>query len=174
MSMSHSLRPSDASLKQRLFGQSRWIPWLFVGLFGVVLAVNGIMVAIALDSWTGLVEHNYYRRGLQYNEALAAQRAQDALGWQVEVGEHNEAPGELVLRLSLADREGRAIAAERVVATLERPSQIALDRAVVFHAQRRGRYSAAVTELPPGVWDLRLVVHKGADSYEAVKRLMVQ
>ena len=174
MSMSHSPGPAAASLKQRLFGQSRWIPWLFVGLFGVVLAVNGIMVAIALDSWTGLVEHNYYRRGLQYNEALAAQRAQDALGWQVEVGERNEAPGELELQLALADRDGREIAAERIVATLERPSQIALDRTVEFRAQRRGRYSATVTALPPGVWDLRLVVHKGGDSYEAVKRLMVE
>lgn len=165
---------SLASLRRRLFGESRWIPWSFAGLFGVVLLANGIMVGVAFDSWTGLVEHNYYRRGLAYNEALAAARAQDELGWQVAVSPRNEEPGSLALLLSLADADSRAMTADRVVATLERPTSEALDREVAFEPLQRGRYAAIVEALEPGVWDLRLVLHRGRDSYETVQRLTVK
>ncbi|MEX2630133.1 MAG: FixH family protein [Tistlia sp.] len=162
------------SLRRRLFDNGRWIPWTFVGMFGVVLLVNGIMVAVALDSWTGLVEHNYFRRGMEYNKALAAAEAQEQLGWQVEVAGASERPGALDLRLAVADREGRAFAADRVVATLERPTLAALDREVAFEAVQRGRYAATLETLPPGPWDLRLVVHRGPDSHESVQRLVVK
>lgn len=162
------------SLRHRLLGESRWIPWSFVGLFGVVLLANGIMVGVAFDSWTGLVEHNYYRRGLAYNEALAAARAQDELGWQVEVSPQNEHAGALVLLLSLADADSRAMAADRIVARLERPTSAAFDRELAFAELQRGRYAASVEDLEPGVWDLRLVLHKGRDSHETVQRLTVK
>lgn len=166
-----SLTPSPL---QRLFGQGRWIPWTFVGLFGVVLLANGIMVAVAFDSWTGLVERDHYRKGLSYNDRLAAAEAQGALGWQVEVAPENGKAGELTLVLSLADREGRAFAADSVTAGLERPSVAALDRAVAFQELKRGRYAATLESLPAGVWDLRLVLHKAADRYETVQRIMVR
>ncbi|SMF40432.1 Nitrogen fixation protein FixH [Tistlia consotensis] len=163
-----------ALLRHRLFGESRWIPWIFVGGFGVVFAVNGIMVSTALDSWTGIVEHDYYLRGLKYNEALEDARAQAKLGWQVGVAQDNPQPGSLRLQVSLADRDGHPIAADRVVAKLERPTQTALDRAVGFSADQRGRWSAEVAALPPGQWHLRIVLHKGEHSFETVKRLMVK
>jgi uncharacterized protein YqcC (DUF446 family) len=61
-----------------------WIPWVFVIAMAIVIAVNAVMVSFALGSWNGLVVDRSYERGLQYNQILAAQRQQDALGWQVQ------------------------------------------------------------------------------------------
>src|SRR5690606_32902882 len=100
-----------AFLRKNLFGEGRWIPWTFVGLFGIVLLANGIMVAVAFGSWTGLVERDHFRKGLRYNDRLAAAEAQAALGWRVEVKQENSRPGELALSLVLAGPEGRALCA---------------------------------------------------------------
>jgi nitrogen fixation protein FixH len=52
--------------------RGRWIPWLFVGGFLLVCAVNGVMIWVALSSWTGLAANQPYDRGLAYNRNLAA------------------------------------------------------------------------------------------------------
>ena len=54
----------------------------FAAFFGVVFAVNGIMVFMALSSWSGLSTDHPYERGLRYNKTLEAMAQRDALGWQ--------------------------------------------------------------------------------------------
>ncbi len=48
----------------------RYIPWLFVAFFAVVLAANGALIAIALGSFTGLTTEHAYDKGLAYNRTL--------------------------------------------------------------------------------------------------------
>ena len=43
-------RPIDAETARR----GRWIPWLFVAFFAVVFTANGLLIAFALESYTGL------------------------------------------------------------------------------------------------------------------------
>lgn len=161
-------------LRKNLFGEGRWIPWTFVGLFGIVLLANGIMVAVAFGSWTGLVERDHFRKGLHYNDRLAAAEAQAELGWRVEVKQENSRAGELTLFLALADPQGRALCADSVVADLERPSAVALDRTVAFSEVQHCRYAATMEAVPAGVWDLRLVLHKGPDRHETLERIIVR
>ncbi|MEQ8699381.1 MAG: FixH family protein, partial [Bauldia litoralis] len=82
----------------------RWIPWTFVGMFGVILAVNGIMVAVAFDTWSGLSTTEPYRRGLAYNSQLAEIERQQKLGWQVSLGFAPGGPGAGELRLRAVDK----------------------------------------------------------------------
>ncbi|WP_193771489.1 FixH family protein, partial [Candidatus Magnetaquicoccus inordinatus] len=62
-------------------------PWLtaIVLFFLVVFAVNALMIRLSLQSWTGEVTDEPYRKGLAFNQTLSAQQAQDALGWQVKL-----------------------------------------------------------------------------------------
>ena len=53
-------------------GDDRWIPWLFVGLFALVLVVNGSMIFVAFSTFPGLETTNAYQRGLAYNRQLDA------------------------------------------------------------------------------------------------------
>ena len=63
--------------------RSLWIPWAYVGMFGVIILVNLTMALFALDSWTGLSANDPYKRGLVHNRTQEAIRNQDKLGWQV-------------------------------------------------------------------------------------------
>ena len=71
-----------------------------LAFFGVIFAVNGVMTYIALDSFSGLATEDAYRKGLRYNEQIAAADAQAAKGWRVDV-DYRERSG----RISLTVRD---------------------------------------------------------------------
>lgn len=143
-----------------------WIPFIFVGFFLTVLTANGIMVFLAMDTWTGLHTEDHYRKGLSYNDALAGVRAQQARGWQVSVA-FAAAPGRHAdIDVILHDADGEALTGAEVQATLIRPTHAGADLAVPLAEGRDGHYRAAV-ELPlPGVWDLRVFARHPAGDYQ--------
>ena len=60
----------------------RWVPWAFVGFFGVVLLANSAMLWVAFSTWTGLAADRAYDRGIHYNEdARLAALVQDVVFW---------------------------------------------------------------------------------------------
>ena len=82
----------------------RWIPWAFVGGFGVVIAANVALILFSLGSWTGLETTDAYRKGLAYNDVLAAAEAQAARGW-----DHAIDYGDGRLDVRLTDADGREL-----------------------------------------------------------------
>lgn len=61
-----------------------WYPYIFVAGFAVVVTANLIMMYFATSSFTGLETKSAYERGNAYNAQIAAQEAQDRLGWTVD------------------------------------------------------------------------------------------
>jgi len=49
-----------------------WYPWTFVGGMLLVIVVNGVMISYALGTFPGLSTEDAYRRGLAYNQTIAA------------------------------------------------------------------------------------------------------
>ena len=87
--------------------RGRWIPWLFVGLFLLVFAVNGVMIWYALSSWTGLAANEAYDQGLTYNRNLAAAARQAQLGWRPQLTVRTAGDGAESRHVHrLADRPG--------------------------------------------------------------------
>jgi nitrogen fixation protein FixH len=152
----------------------RWIPWLFVAFFGVVLAANGIMLAIALQSWNGLATEHAYQKGLAYNATLEAAARWAALGWRAELTFRQTGPraGELVL--SLEDRAGRPISGAETQGWLVRPTHQGFDQEVVLQARGDGRYRAAVALPLAGQWEARLAVPAGGERHELTRRILVR
>ena len=72
--MTAQARPVSINGKHVLLG--------FAACFGVVFAVNGFFVYQALSTSPGEQSGASYEAGLHYNGTLAAERAQDALGWR--------------------------------------------------------------------------------------------
>ena len=77
----------------RRFGPDGWIPMIFVGGFLVIAAVNGVMIWLAVDTFTGIATERHYEKGLAYNQALAAAEVQAALGWTAETAFEGSGPG---------------------------------------------------------------------------------
>ena len=55
----------------------------FVGFFGVVFAVNAVMVKAATSTFGGVETSSSYKAGLMFEQDVARAEQQDALHWQV-------------------------------------------------------------------------------------------
>jgi len=151
----------------------RFIPWLFVLGFLIVFAVNAVMVTIALGSFSGLVTDRAYDRGRTYNRTLAARAAQDALGWHVRLGVAPAEPGIVRLVVEAADRDGAPLSGADVSVTLVRPVERGHDRTASLAERGAGRYGATLPIDLAGQWEARIAVARGADRYQAARRVVV-
>jgi nitrogen fixation protein FixH len=151
-----------------------WIPMLFIAGFLVVIGVNGVLIFFAEDTFSGLETESAYERGLSYNKALAAQAAQDQLGWQYQAAISDETGGQRTLRVRMTDRDGRPLPDLTLEAHLIRPSNDGMDMMVRPLAAGDGSYVAAFTLPAPGQWDLRLVARRGEVAWQNSERLFVK
>jgi nitrogen fixation protein FixH len=155
-----------------------WYPYIFVALFMVVLMVNLTMAFFASSTFSGLATEHPYEKGLAYNQNLAMAKAQDAMGWTVELKvEPVEAGGGAAHRTRLAigylDRDGKPVEGLDVRAQLIRPTAKGYDRQISLPAGPAGTYGAIV-ELPlQGVWDFEAVAVGKDATYQFARRIVV-
>ena len=162
------------SVLDRLREGGRWIPWTFLAGFLVVLAANATLVIVALSSWTGLTTERAYAQGVNYNQTLAAARAQEALGWQAELSVEAEDPRRAEIRFSLTDRDGWPVKVELVRARFVRPTQSGQDVEIMLET-RGGTDYRGEAELPlPGLWDLQVLAIKGEARFQTTERLVLK
>lgn len=121
--------------------------------FGVIFAVNGVFLYAALDTHTGLVSKQPYRRGLDYNDRIAADERQKIRGWthrvQLDLAKTK-------LRLDLADKHGRPVSGLRIKGFVGRPSTVQHDLPVHLAETEPGTYTANLTRLSGGNWLVQL------------------
>lgn len=141
---------------------------VMVAFFGVIISVNLLMATFANTSWTGLVVQNTYVASQQFNERVAASRAQAALGWKTTL---SITGGEI--RYSLNDASGTPVRAESVVAAFRRPAYEAEDWQVTLTGKTGGNF-AALAAVRDGIWIVNTDA-KMADgtSYKESRRIVV-
>lgn len=148
------------------------IPWMIAAFFGVVVLANAAMVYIAVASFTGLEVEGPYRRGLDYNRVLEAQRAQQALGWTVTVTFEPTGARRGRIVADARDAAGGPLVGAAVVAHLIRPTQEGYDIDVPLAVGRDGAHAAEV-ELPlPGLWEIQTQIVHTSGVYRAAKRIV--
>ncbi|MEM7021899.1 MAG: FixH family protein [Pseudomonadota bacterium] len=162
------------SFLRSAFGNHRWIPWLFAGLFMIVLAVNGSMIFVAFTTFPGLETTNAYQRGLAYNQQIAAVDEQEALGWTVGFDVTQEEGRRVALRLDLEDRFGNFVRNAVVQGRFMRPTHEGVDRTVTLDYQTGGRYEARVDLPLDGQWDLHLAVDAAGQTYLISERVFLR
>ena len=129
---------------------------MLLGLFGLVVAVNGVFIYFAVTSFSGLETENAYVKGLAYNETLRAADAQRALGWTVELS-HRPVDGGLEdVAVSFRDEGGNPVENLAVDAVLRRPVDDGFDRNIALEPLGAGRYGAAFALPLRGQWDVHL------------------
>jgi len=154
-----------------------WYPWLFVAAFGVVIFVNGTMAYIAVDSWTGLETEKPFQHAQAFNTELAQKSAQVKLGWsanaEFEPSRSGDSTRAGVVRLSITDREGRAVSGLSVETLAVRPIQEGYDQTLILAEREPGTY-VAPTQLPlPGQWELRFTATRADDVFKMRHRIQV-
>lgn len=153
---------------------SKLIPWMFVGGFAIVIAVNGALIYFANSSFSGLETDHAYEIGLHYNQSLEAAAAQEKLGWRGEISLSEPSDGQRALSVLFADKLERPIDGLKVEAHLLRPSNAGMDVNLVLDGKGNGRYVSDVTLPAPGNWDVRIVAHDNEHSWQKSERLFAK
>ncbi|MEM8951904.1 MAG: FixH family protein [Pseudomonadota bacterium] len=151
----------------------RWIPWVFVGLFGIVLIANGTMITVAISTFTGMETTSPYKKGLSYNKRLDAAAAQEKLGWTASLDAEAGEDEMMIVTFALEDRDGMPVAAADITATIDRPLQDGLDQTVIFEETASGRYTATVDLPLKGQWEVALSAEARGSRYQLTERIQV-
>ena len=147
----------------------RFYPWALVLAFAVVFAVNGGMVWAALSTFPGVATQDVFDHSNSYDKVLAVAAAEAALGWKVQAAAESGHPV-----LTLTDRDGQTLTGAHVAGKALRP--VGPDRAttLAFRETAPGRYVADAALAGEGQWELRVAVHRGADTLHATRRVVVR
>lgn len=152
-----------------------WYPWIFVGGMLLVVVVNGVLVYFALGSWTGLETDDHYRKGLAYNEDLAAAAAQEKLGWRTAVTV-TPAGGdrEFDVAVAFTDAASAPLDGLTVHVAATRPTSEGHDASAALSAAGGGAYTGRVRLALPGLWDVRVIATGAGGSFQSVERIQVK
>lgn len=151
------------------------IIWFFVIFFSTFIIVDIAYIVVAERTWRGLVTEDGYKKGLEYNKVLEADKEQKQLGWDVQIAYQNKGVGIGNLMVKLLDKNHQAIPDADVVANIRRPVQSGSDFVLPlkFNSQTV-TYQSLVKFSFSGQWDIEVIVKRGDDIYQDVKRLVVR
>jgi nitrogen fixation protein FixH len=154
--------------------KSLWIPWLFVGGFGIMLLANISLVLFAMDTWTGLTNAHPYQTGLAHNRTLERRAEQEHLGWRVAGAFRPDEGRRGRLVAEVTGAQGAPLEGARVEARIIRPFRRGLGFSLEMRDVGNGRFEAPVTFPADGIWDVEYRVVRGSDELVAHQRLQVR
>ena len=149
----------------------RHVLFALIGFFGVIIAVNMVMVVLALESWTGLSDQQSYRKGLAYNETLARAEAQAALGWRSTVSVAAAADGTHRVGLALVDAAGAPLVGQEVSLRLIRPVGEYPPVETALAEDGAGLYAAEVRLPMAGNWQAEFRVRRDDGDFIVRERI---
>lgn len=119
---------------------------IFVGAFGVIIAVNLTLAWNAVATFPGLEVKNSYVASQSFDDRRAAQ---ESLGWDVAA----RATGGLVI-LTINDRNGNPVRVSEIDAVVGRATHVQDDITPEFSFD--GVSYVARAALEPGNWNIRM------------------
>jgi nitrogen fixation protein FixH len=131
----------------------------FLAFFAAVFVMNGALIYAAVRTNSGLVANEPYRKGLHYNERIAAEERQAQLGWAHTL----EVKREGGVALVLTDGARRPVTGLKVDMMLGRPATNREDMRIALRESAPGRYEARTTPLAAGSWLVALDARTGTE-----------
>ncbi|OJX77470.1 FixH family protein [Magnetospirillum sp. 64-120] len=154
-----------------------WYPYIFVGAFGVVLAVNGALAYFATSTFTGISTTDAYEKGRLYNQNLALAKAQAEMGWTVDTKieplRSADQP-KADIHITYRDRNGQPVDNLTVRAAMVRPTAAGYDHEVALPSLGGGVYGGTIALPLAGVWDMDVAaVGDGGVAYQHAQRFVI-
>jgi nitrogen fixation protein FixH len=136
----------------------------FILAFGVIIAVNAILIVLSIRSFTGETQPRSYATGLDFNRTLEDVHNQRDRGWQVLSQLESPASGRAIVSVIFRDAQSLPLEGLSIVAFFKRPTNEGNDFNAPLEPQGDGRYAAHVDMPLSGKWNLRLVATHGDES----------
>jgi nitrogen fixation protein FixH len=158
-------------------GPRPWTGWTvfitLLGFFGVIFAVNGVMIHEAVSTMSGVDTDSAYQAGRMFEHDVALAKAQDARQWHVDATVTPTRSGAL-LHVTARDAAGLALHDIDASAVFERPTDRRLDRAVDVAPDGPGQFHGDVS-IEPGQWDLVIVLSRhGGELFRSKNRILLK
>jgi nitrogen fixation protein FixH len=133
----------------------------FLTFFGIIFAMNFVMVRVAISTFSGVETESSYKAGLSFKNDVAAAHAQDALHWDVEAKVQRDGASKIVL----VARDAQQTPLQGLMAdvNLAHPTDKRRDIPVQFIETTHGRFES-VTMLPTGQWDLAIGLKRDGET----------
>jgi nitrogen fixation protein FixH len=127
-----------------------------LAFFGIVIGVNGVMIALAVSTMPGLENEKPYQAGVAYNAEIGAARAQAGRHWTVASHVSRDAQGHATARVTARDPDGIPMAGLAVTVRLLRPANQHGDRTIALGERGPGTYEGEATGVAAGAWDVEI------------------
>jgi nitrogen fixation protein FixH len=134
----------------------RMVLIMLVGFFGVVFAVNFLMMKLAIDTLPGTEVDSAYSASLAYENEIAAARDQNARNWKVDAHIQRGADGGATVQVEARDKSGAPMSGLKFQGRFERPTDRRADQPVGLSEVGIGIYRGSAPLIAPGQWDLVL------------------
>jgi nitrogen fixation protein FixH len=171
--MSHTVNDSaNAAIADRPPRHLFW-PILLTSLISIHIVSVVVMVIVATHDSSFAIEPDWYQKGLHYEQTAQQQRENNRLGWsvQIEIGEPLSGTNRRNVSCTVLDRAGKPVehAAVDLVAFAHLRASNRASSVLLPHGG--GEYRGVLAFEDPGVWEFRLVITRGAETFtHIVKR----
>jgi nitrogen fixation protein FixH len=135
--------------------------WL-LAFFGVVFAINAVLVHAAISTFGGVETLSSYKAGLQFEQEANLAQRQDARHWQVGGTLTRDRTGLTVLDVTARDAQGAPLRGLTADARLAHPADDRLDHAIEIGAVGDGVFYGA-TAAQAGQWELIIDLYRGKE-----------
>jgi len=147
----------------------RYFPHAMIAALGLMVAVDGGLGYIAINSFPGKAATDVFDHSNSYDEVLAVAEREAKLGWTMKPAVQDATPV-----LDLTDRDGVPLQGAKITAVAERPLGAPFTTTLKFDEGPAGHYVSDSKLVLPGQWDLKLEVLASKDGLHATRRVLVK
>lgn len=134
----------------------RFVLICLIVFFGLIIAMNVVMMKLAIETLPGTEVDSPYAASLAYGNEIEAARAQATRGWAVVAHVARDEGGGASVRVEAKDRDRKPLTDVVFSGRLERPADRRSDQVVELAAIGGGVYRGRVAQLAAGQWSLVL------------------
>ena len=134
-----------------------------LAFFGIVIGVNGVMIAFAVGTMPGLENEKPYQTGIAYNAEIEAARAQAGRHWTVATHITRDAQGRANVTVLAHDANGAPVSGLTVAVRLLRPAGQYGDRTVELGERTPGTYQGEAAGVAAGAWDVEIEAARASE-----------
>jgi len=132
--------------------------WI-VGFFLIIFTANAIMATIAIGTWGGLETNDAYKKGLFYNDEIAAAKDQINSGWEISLKHRPASLKNDRLDVEILWPESDLPPAN-VTALISRAVTNVHDQKITLTKVGGNIYTAPVTLPQAGQWNIAILVKR--------------
>lgn len=144
----------------------------FLGVFtllGLSVIANLSMVYFSIVSNDGLVEENYYLKGLHYQNEIDREKLQEKLGWKADI-HHTDKTYTVIAR----NINNTPLEKAKVSINFFRPSQSGFDQNIQLKETNKGIYQADTELKLKGFWDVTIEIRKNNSLWKKKEKIKVE